>query len=117
MHIDACLATHEGATAEKVADRFLNHRDQKFRLSYILEGGTKSATASKKMTPFSRPIRPTTPKTKGTTEVEHVKNRQALEGFIDRITLLARAAACRLSVISASRQGNPEGRIAKRLSS
>lgn len=33
---DASLAAFEQASSEKVADRFLNHRDQKFRLSYVL---------------------------------------------------------------------------------
>lgn len=34
--VDACVAVFEGATTTKVAERFLNHRDQKFRLGYIL---------------------------------------------------------------------------------
>src|SRR5437764_601794 len=34
--IDAALAVLEKAPLDKVADRFLSHRDQKFRLSYIL---------------------------------------------------------------------------------
>jgi len=33
---DACLAVWQGAPEEKVAERFLHHRDQRFRLSYIL---------------------------------------------------------------------------------
>ena len=36
--IDAALAVLEKAPIDKVADRFLSHRDQKFRLSYILGG-------------------------------------------------------------------------------
>ncbi|MBI5855732.1 MAG: GTPase domain-containing protein [Nitrospirae bacterium] len=34
--IDACLAKFDGAPNHKVAERLLNHRDQKFRLSYVL---------------------------------------------------------------------------------
>ncbi len=34
--LDAALAVHSGAPDVRVAQRFLNHRDQKFRLSYIL---------------------------------------------------------------------------------
>jgi len=34
--MDAALATLEKAPKDKVAERFLNHRDQKFRLSYLL---------------------------------------------------------------------------------
>jgi hypothetical protein len=34
--MDAALATFEKAAIDKVAERFLNHRDQKFRLSYLL---------------------------------------------------------------------------------
>src|SRR6266446_6546942 len=38
---DACLAVFEGAQVDKVADRFLNHRDQKFRMGYVLGGWHK----------------------------------------------------------------------------
>ena len=34
--LDAALAAHKDATRARVADRFLNHRDQRFRLSYVL---------------------------------------------------------------------------------
>ena len=40
--IDAALAVLENAPLDKVADRFLNHRDQKFRLSYLLGGWRKT---------------------------------------------------------------------------
>src|SRR5205807_10336531 len=33
--MDAALAILENAPMDKVAERFLNHRDQKFRLSYL----------------------------------------------------------------------------------
>jgi hypothetical protein len=33
---DACSAVREGASTAKIAGRFLNHRDQRFRLSYVL---------------------------------------------------------------------------------
>ena len=34
--LDAALAARNGAPRARVADRFLNHRDQHFRLSYVL---------------------------------------------------------------------------------
>lgn len=34
--LDAALAVHARAPIARVAERFLNHRDQKFRLSYVL---------------------------------------------------------------------------------
>ncbi len=34
--LDAALAAHGGQTDARIAERLLNHRDQKFRLSYIL---------------------------------------------------------------------------------
>jgi hypothetical protein len=43
--LDAALAIFEKAPIEKVADRFLNHRDQKFRLSYLLGGWRKGDVA------------------------------------------------------------------------
>lgn len=34
--LNACVAFAEGASKEKIAERFLNHPDQRFRLSYVL---------------------------------------------------------------------------------
>jgi hypothetical protein len=108
--IDACLATHEGATAEKVADRFLNHRDQKFRLSYILGGWHKVGDGIQEDEfSFEADQAIDTEDERGLTEVERAKNRQVLEGFIDRITLLARAAVSRLSVDLGIEAGKPAG--------
>jgi hypothetical protein len=40
--ISACTAVWEGLSEEKVADRFLNHPDQRFRLGYVLGNWQKS---------------------------------------------------------------------------
>jgi hypothetical protein len=40
--VSACTAVWEGLPEEKVADRFLNHPDQRFRLGYVLGNWQKS---------------------------------------------------------------------------
>ena len=42
---DACSGVWEGATDAKIADRLLNHRDQRFRLSYTLGSWAEQETA------------------------------------------------------------------------
>lgn len=51
--MDACVAVFEGAAITKVADRFLNHRDQKFRLGYILGGWTDTVDTASNDEDFS----------------------------------------------------------------
>lgn len=42
---DACAAVWDKASDAKVADRLLNHRDQRFRLGYVLGGWTADTGA------------------------------------------------------------------------
>lgn len=44
--LDAALAVHAEQPIFRVAERFLNHRDQKFRLSYILGPGINAASVN-----------------------------------------------------------------------
>jgi hypothetical protein len=108
--IDACLTAHEGATAEKVADRFLNHRDQKFRLSYILGAWQKAGDGIEDDEfSFEADQANDADAEEGPTEVERAKNRQTLEGFVNRIVGLAKAAVSRLSVDLGIEAGKPAG--------
>ena len=108
--IDACLTAHEGATAEKVADRFLNHRDQKFRLSYILGAWQKAGDGTEDDEfSFEADQASDAEAEEGLSEVERAKNRQTLEGFVDQIVGLAKAAVSRLSVDLGIEAGKPVG--------
>jgi len=100
--IDACLAAYEDAPIDRVADRFLNHRDQKFRLSYVLGGWHKSATASEDGDEedefsFDEAELDTTANDEEAwlTDAERAKNRDVLRGFVDRVfRLKERVAGC-----------------------
>ena len=103
--IDACLAVHERAPVDKVADRFLNHRDQKFRLSYILGGWRKAAAQvddedDEDEFSFDAELESDSleQEDSGLTETERSKNREALEGFLERINILTAKIVKRLSV-------------------
>ena len=99
--VDSCLATLDRQATDKVAERFLNHRDQKFRLGYIL-GGWIQANPSEDTgrDEFSFDAEDETVD-KGlddevVPESEQVGNREALQGFFDRIASLAASAEERL---------------------
>ena len=97
--IDACLAAYKDAPKDKIAECFLNHRDQKFRLSYTL-GGWQKATATdidENEFSFDATPEPSLDEKAGLTDVERVENRKVLEGFIDQIILLTQRAKERLS--------------------
>jgi hypothetical protein len=42
---DACMAVLDGAPEDKVAEKFLSHKDQKFRLSYLLGAWRRGGAA------------------------------------------------------------------------
>jgi hypothetical protein len=96
--VDACLAAHERAAVDKIAERFLNHRDQKFRLGYIL-GPWQDAAASDDEDEFSFDADQTQqPETAPSlSEAERTGNRQVLEAFVDRLITLAQATEERLT--------------------
>ena len=87
--VDACLAVREQAPTEKVADRFLNHRDQKFRLSYILGGWREANDQEAADDEFSFDEEPETIndglEDDSLIASERVENREALEGILNRI--------------------------------
>ena len=100
--IDSCLATLDRQPTDKVAERFLNHRDQKFRLSYVL-GGWNQAPPSGKSDEDEFSFDAETDTTGGgqdddaVTVSEQSANREALRGFIERIDGLVESAEQRLS--------------------
>jgi hypothetical protein len=118
--VDACLATFERAPLSKVADRFLNHRDQKFRLSYLLGPWNKSGAdsageaAGDKEDEFS--FDAPTGETEepqdfgGLTASERAKNREVLADIVSRITTLTSKAVKRLSDDLGLVPGKPTGK-------
>lgn len=96
--IDAALAVLEKAPADKVADRFLNHRDQKFRLSYILGGWRKGEMAGQDEMSFDEGDEPQLFDDEGTlTEEDRAANREALEKYIGRIEQLEKSVVASLT--------------------
>ena len=92
--IDAALATLDKAPIDKVADRFLNHRDQKFRLSYLLgnwrtgEGEGAADDLSFDAADVAIVVRD---EGGDLTDEERAANRQASESYISRIANLTNA--------------------------
>jgi hypothetical protein len=123
--IDACLAAYEDAPIEKVADRFLNHRDQKFRLSYVLGGWHKSAdtaTGSKEEVEFSfdeaEPDAVADDEEAGLTDAERATNREVLRGFVDRVFRLKERVVRRMAKdlgIDVKRPEGPDREAAEQL--
>lgn len=97
--IDAALAVLENATTDKVADRFLNHRDQKFRLSYLLGGWHNDvAEDGQGEMSFDEAAEPHVFDDEGTlTEQERAANRATLEKYLGRIEKLAKSAVTSLT--------------------
>lgn len=99
--IDACLAAYERAPIDRVADRFLSHRDQKFRLNYVLGGWHKAAAAPEEDDEFSfdgaEPDTAADDEEAGLTDAERAKNGDVLRGFVDRVFGLSGRVSERLA--------------------
>ncbi|MBV9226509.1 MAG: hypothetical protein JOY85_20945, partial [Acidobacteriaceae bacterium] len=82
--IDAALAEFEKAPRDRIADRFLSHRDQKFRLSYILGNWHEDSEAEQDEMLFEeQPDAPTIVSNEGTlTDVERAANRDIIAGYL-----------------------------------
>lgn len=97
---DACSAAREKAPDDKIVERFLNHRDQKFRLSYVL-GGWREADDQEEDEGFSFDEEPKTvndgPEEDGLTARERTENHKVLQGILDRIRALTEKAVGRFS--------------------
>ena len=96
---DACLAVLEGAPPDKVADRFLHHRDQRFRLSYVLGGWRKSDQPSgEDEFSFEEDEEGVSQDgEEGLTEAERVKNRRTLGTYLEQIETLTKRVRTVLS--------------------
>jgi hypothetical protein len=85
--IDAALAVLEKAPLDKVADRFLSHRDQKFRLNYILGGWRKTDGEDEQdELSFEEGGASALSDDEGAlTEAERAANREVISGYLERI--------------------------------
>lgn len=97
--IDAALAVLEKAPLDKIADRFLSHRDQKFRLSYVLGGwrigsGDDQDEMSFDDTPESAII---LDDEAALTEAESATNRETIAGYLERIMSLSTSVVAKLT--------------------
>jgi hypothetical protein len=96
---DACIAVFEGAGIDKVADRFLNHRDQKFRLGYVLGGWRKDQLLDDEELSFGDGEEEPTPDEDGIlTRAERAKNRKTLERYLTRVAELTKVVAGQLEI-------------------
>jgi hypothetical protein len=97
--IDAALAVLEKAPVDKVADRFLSHRDQKFRLSYIL-GGWRNTDGEDEQDElsFEEGGSPNLLDDEAVlTEAERAANREVISGYLQRITELTASMVAKMT--------------------
>ena len=108
---DACSTAREKAPDDKIAERFLNHRDQKFRLSYVL-GGWRDADDQEEEEGFSFDEEPKTvndgSEEGGLTARERAENREVLQAILDRIHALTEKAVGHLSSDLGIEPGTPK---------
>ncbi len=97
--IDAALAIFEKASVDKVADRFLNHRDQKFRLSYLLGGWRREGVGDEQdEMSFDEADEAKGFEDEGTlTNEDQAANRAALEEYISRVEQLQKSVVASLT--------------------
>lgn len=87
---DACSAVWEGGTDAKIVDRLLNHRDQRFRLSYTLGTWSESPEAMVEDDWDFGNEGAEAPETDASiSEDEKAANKAALRVYLDRIKALS----------------------------
>jgi hypothetical protein len=96
---EAALAAHGLQAEARVAERFLNHRDQKFRLSYILGSwgvGTQTDTAQDDIDDEDDSAA-LIPEDEAVSDADRRANREALAGIVGRIQDLAKHVSNEIS--------------------
>jgi energy-coupling factor transporter ATP-binding protein EcfA2 len=91
---DACLASLEGLSLHTIADRLLNHRDQRFRLSYIL-GSWRDAGSTESESDLSfdeTVVSDAVFDEESLTDAERLENRRVLESYISGIGAITESA-------------------------
>ena len=99
--VDACSAVRKKMRDDKIADRFLNHRDQKFRLSYILGSWREDGDQVERDDEFSFDEEFESasggPEDDGLTASEQANNLRVVQDFLQRINRLTERAVKRFS--------------------
>lgn len=102
--LDACRAAREHASIDKIAERFLNHRDQKFRLSHVLGVWRQAGEQEDSDDDFSFDGEPETIedglKDGDLTTSERIENSKILEDILNRINALAEKAKDKAGYLS-----------------
>lgn len=90
---EACLRAVQGQSDEKVMSALLSHREQRFRLSYVL-GGWNQAIVQESEDEFAFDDDPSVDDSvseeEAVTKEENVKNRKTLESYLTRIRRIAK---------------------------
>ncbi len=115
---DAALAVREKAPIDKVANRFLSHRDQRFRLSYILGSwrANQEPDEEDEMSFDDFSESPTPVDDEGTlNDEERANNRELVSGYLDRIAQLAASVESQLVEELNVDLGGADGEVALQL--
>lgn len=89
---EACRTARASAPDDRIAERLLNHRDQKFRLSYALGPWASASPQSDDDLSFEVGEEPETHDDHGgLTQEASAANAMALRKYVDRIRLLAQS--------------------------
>ena len=99
---DACLAAWKGAPDEKIIDELLNHDDQKFRLGYVLGSWRKARISiAQDDWSFDDDAMGGPDSEEGLddeiSDEENRSNQMALEGYLERIKVLASKVSTAIS--------------------
>jgi energy-coupling factor transporter ATP-binding protein EcfA2 len=87
---DACFACWEGASRDRIAERLLNHRDQRFRLSYTLgQWQAELKGLDENDWSFGGDESPTLPAEDAISDLEREANEAALKDYVERIVSLS----------------------------
>ena len=100
--VDACSVAREQAPDHKIADRFLNHRDQKFRLSYILGSWRETDDSAAEDDEFSfeeqfDPVNEESPE-RGLSRSDREENSALIQAILNRIKSLTDKVVEHLSI-------------------
>ena len=95
--VDACVAAFKKKPDNEIADRLLNHRDQKFRLSYILGRWLEVDDQKEDEFSFETEDLGTGEEDDSLDSAERAKNREDLKKFLDRIRILTKRGVKLLS--------------------
>lgn len=95
--VDACVASWDKESDSIIAERLLNHRDQKFRLRYIIGPPVQPDKSGEEWSYEGNPSEPVdnTPETFSPDEIK--KMEKVLARFLDRTKKLAASAIAKLT--------------------